>query len=133
MSIFIDTSGFIAMLDADDAFHAMAAKTWTDILTSQEALVTTNYVLVETCALVQHRLGTQAVKLFQEDVVPVLSIHWIDKTMHYAAISVMLSTRRKKLSLVDCVSFAAMRFLGITTVFTFDKHFKEQEFNCIPT
>jgi predicted nucleic acid-binding protein len=133
MSIFIDTSGFIAMLDADDAFHAMAAKTWTDILTSQEALVTTNYVLVETCALVQHRLRTQAVKLFQEDVVPVLSIHWIDKTMHYAAISVMLSTRRKKLSLVDCVSFAAMRFLGITTVFTFDKHFKEQEFNCIPT
>ena len=133
MSIFIDTSGFIAMLDADDAFHTMAAKTWTDILTSQETLVTTNYVLLETCALVQHRLGTQAVKLFQEDVVPVLSIHWIDKTMHYAAISVMLSTGRKKLSLVDCVSFAAMRLLGITTVFTFDKHFKEQEFNCIPT
>jgi uncharacterized protein len=81
MSIFIDTSGFIAMLDADDAFHAIAAKTWTDILTSPETLVTTNYVLLETCALVQHRLGTQAVKLFQEDVVPVLSIYWIDKTM----------------------------------------------------
>jgi predicted nucleic acid-binding protein len=133
MSIFIDTSGFIAMLDADDAFHAMAAKTWIDILTSQETLVTTNYILLETCAIVQHRLGTQAVKLFQEDVVPVLSIHWIDKTMHHAAISVMLSTGRKKLSLVDCVSFAVMRFLGITTVFTFDKHFKEQEFNCIST
>lgn len=133
MSIFVDTSGFIAMLDADDAFNAIAAKTWTDILMSPETLVTTNYVLLETCALVQHRLGTQAVKLFQEDVVPVLSIHWIDKTMHHAAISVMLSTGRKKLSLVDCVSFAAMRFLGITTVFTFDKHFKEQEFNCLPT
>jgi len=64
MSTFIDTSGFIAMLDADDAFHAMAAKTWIDILTSQETLVTTNYVLLETCALVQHRLGMQAVKLF---------------------------------------------------------------------
>lgn len=59
MSIFIDTSGFIAMLDADDAFHAIAAKTWTDILTSPETLVTTNYVLLETCALVQHWLGTQ--------------------------------------------------------------------------
>lgn len=132
MSIFIDTTGFIAMLDADDAFHAIAAKTWTDILTSQEALVTTNYVLVETCALVQHRLGTQAVKLFQEDVAPVLSIHWIDQSMHHAAISVMLSTGRKKLSLVDCTSFSAMRLLGITTVFTFDKHFKEQEFKCVP-
>ena len=132
MSIFIDTSGFIAMLDADDAFHAMAAKTWIDILTSQETLVTTNYVLLETCALVQHRLGMQAVKLFQEDVAPVLSVHWIDQAMHYAANSIMLSTGRKKLSLVDCTSFAVMRLLGITTVFTFDKHFKEQEFNCIP-
>ena len=57
MSVFIDTSGFIAVLDKDNARHAEAAKTWMDILTSEEDLVTTNYVLVETCALVQNRLG----------------------------------------------------------------------------
>jgi predicted nucleic acid-binding protein len=132
MSIFIDTAGFIAVLDADDAYHTRAAKTWKDILSSEETLVTTNYVLVETCALVQNRFGMRAIKLFQEDIVPVLRIEWIDKTIHHSAMGVMLAAGRKKLSLVDCVSFETIRLLEIRTVFTFDKHFKEQGFICIP-
>jgi predicted nucleic acid-binding protein len=132
MSIFIDTSGFIAVLDMDDASHTGAAKTWMDILTSEETLVTTNYVLVETCALVQNRLGMTAIKVFQEDIVPVLRIEWIDKAVHHAAMVVMLAAERKKLSLVDCVSFETMRLGGVTTAFTLDKHFKEQGFICLP-
>jgi uncharacterized protein len=132
MSIFIDTSGFIAVLDRDDTSHAGAAETWMDILTSEETLVSTNYVLVETCALVQNRFGMKAVKLFQEDIVPVLRIEWIDSTVHHAAMGVMLAAERKKLSLVDCVSFETMRLLGITTAFTVDKHFKAQGFICLP-
>ena len=69
MSIFIDTSGFIAVLDMDDENHTGAAEAWQNILTSAETLVTTNYVLVETCALVQNRLGMTATKVFQEDIV----------------------------------------------------------------
>jgi uncharacterized protein len=132
MRIFIDTSGFIAVLDRDDASHTAASKIWMDILTSEQTLVTTNYVLVETCALVQNRLGMKAIKLFQDDIVPVLRIEWIDKTVHHTAMEVMLAAERKKLSLVDCVSFETMRFLGVTTAFTLDKHFKEQGFICLP-
>ena len=132
MSIFIDTSGFIAVLDMDDASHTEAVITWMDSLTSEEDLVTTNYVLVETCGLVQNRLGMKAIKVFQEDIVPVLLIEWIDKDVHHAAIRIMLAAVRKKLSLVDCVSFETMRLLGVTTAFTLDKHFKEQGFICLP-
>ena len=132
MSIFIDTSGFIAALDRDDMRHSEAVKTWMDILTSEEDLITTNYVLVETCALVQNRLGMTAVKVFQEDIIPVLRIEWIDKALHNTAMGIMRAAVRKKLSLVDCVSFETMRLLGITTAFTLDKHFKEQGFKCFP-
>jgi uncharacterized protein len=132
MSVFIDTSGFIAVLDKDNASHAEAVKTWMDILTSEEDLVTTNYILVETCALVQNRLGMTAIKVFQEDVVPVLRIEWINKDVHHAAMGIMLAAGRKKLSLVDCVSFETMKLLGVTTAFTLDKHFKEQGFICRP-
>lgn len=132
MSIFIDTSGLIAVLDMDDASHTGAAKTWMDILASEETLVTTNYVLVETCALVQNRLGMTAIKVFQEDIVPVLRIEWIDKAVHHAAMRIMLAAVSKKLSLVDCVSFETMRLLGVTTAFTLDKHFEEQGFICLP-
>jgi predicted nucleic acid-binding protein len=132
MSIFIDTSGFIAVLDMDDANHTGAAETWQNILTSAETLVTTNYVLVETCTLVQNRLGMAAVKVFQEDIVPVLRIEWIDNTVHHAAMGIMLAAERKKLSLVDCVSLETMRLWGVTTAFTLDRHFREQGFICLP-
>jgi len=37
-------------------------------------LVTTDYVLVETAALLQHRLGMAAVRSFHKNVVPVLEV-----------------------------------------------------------
>jgi uncharacterized protein len=132
MSIFIDTSGFIAVLDMDEANHHGAAKIWMDILMSEEPLVTTNYVLVETVALVQHRLGMKAIKMFQQDIVPALRIEWIDEAMHQTAMGIMLAAARKHLSLVDCASFETMRLFEITTAFTLDKHFKEQGFMCLP-
>jgi len=132
MSIFIDTSAFLAILDKDDERHHLAAEVWRNILMSTETLVTTNYVLVETCALVQHRLGMPAVKVFQEDIIPVLTIQWIDHASHQTAAGIMLTSKRKKLSLVDCVSFETMRRLGIKTSYTLDRHFKEQGFKCLP-
>ena len=63
-TIFIDTSAFLAILDADDDFHAEAKAAWKDIVSSGALLFTSNYVLVETCALVQNRLGMKAIKVF---------------------------------------------------------------------
>jgi predicted nucleic acid-binding protein len=59
-------------------------------------------------------------------------LEWIDNTVHHAAMGIMLAALRKKLSLVDCVSFETMRLLGVTTAFTLDRHFKEQGFICLP-
>jgi uncharacterized protein len=132
MSIFIDTSGFLAVLNKDDVHHPVAAKTWRDILTSEDELVTTNYVLLETFALVQNRLGMKALKVFQEDIFPVLRVEWIGIERHRAAVGILFAAARRKLSLVDCVSFEAMRLSDIATAFTFDKHFREQGFQCLP-
>lgn len=132
MSIFIDTSAFLAILDADDINHKKADKAWKTLVINEEVLVCTNYVLVETFALLQNRLGIEAVKIFQEDVFPMLIVEWVDETGHRAGVNALLATNRKKLSLVDCISFDNMRRLGIKSAFVFDKHFKEQGFNCVP-
>ncbi|PKN12067.1 MAG: VapC toxin family PIN domain ribonuclease [Deltaproteobacteria bacterium HGW-Deltaproteobacteria-4] len=131
-SIFIDTSAFLAVLDADDDYHSSAKSAWGEILASASLLVTSNYILVETFALVQNRLGLQAIRIFQEDIVPLLSIRWVDAPIHAAATSALLAANRKKLSLVDCVSFEVMRHAAIRSAFTFDRHFKEQGFDCVP-
>jgi predicted nucleic acid-binding protein len=131
-SIFIDTSAFLAILDADDDFHAEAKAAWKEIVSSGALLFTSNYVLVETFALVQNRLGLKAIKVFHEDIVPLLSIRWADAAIHCAATSALLAAGRKKLSLVDCVSFEVMRSSAIKCACTFDRHFKELGFDCIP-
>ena len=127
----MDTSAFLAVLDADDTEHERAKKMWERLITNDELMICSNYVLVETFALVQSRLGMEAVRAFQEDVCPLLRIEWIDESYHHAGVSSVLSASRRGLSLVDCVSFDVMRRLGITKVFCFDIHFKEQGFESI--
>jgi predicted nucleic acid-binding protein len=77
-------------------------------------------------------LGLEAVRTLQEDIVPLLRIEWIDAQSHASGVAALLIAARRQLSLVDCASFDAMRRLGITTAFTFDRHFLEQGFNKIP-
>ncbi|MEK7310967.1 MAG: PIN domain-containing protein [Chloroflexota bacterium] len=128
----MDTSAFLAVLDADDANHAATKATWEQLVRDGGDLVCTSYVLVESFALIQNRLGVDAVRAFHESVVPFLYIEWIDAHRHASSVAALLTAARRNLSLVDCSSFDAMRRLGITTVFTFDHHFAEQGFACIP-
>lgn len=132
MTVFVDTSAFFALLDRDDANHARAKKTWTDLLGRDDTLITSNYVIVESSALVQHRLGVEALRGFYEDMLPLVNVEWIDEQRHRSGMSALLAASRRKLSLVDCVSFEVMRETGVKTAFVFDPHFDEQGFLSIP-
>lgn len=132
MNIFVDTSAFYAVLDRDDENYQKAKKAWTDQISSENILVTTNYVLVETFALLQHRLGMEAVRGFQDDITPLVNTEFVTLEAHRSGTSALLSASRRNLSLVDCVSFEMMRTLGIKTVFAFDPHFREQGFTIMP-
>lgn len=131
MDVYVDTSAFLAVLDADDKNHEQAKKVWKELLTSEVSLICSSYVLVETYALVQNRLGIEATRVFHEDIYHLLQIEWVEKSLHMYGINSVLIANRRSLSLVDCVSFVIMRKLGIKKVFTFDTHFVEQGFECI--
>ena len=128
MKVFVDTSALYAVLDKDDLNHLSAKEKWSDLLDNQHTLVTTNYVLVECCALAQRRLGMMAASAIEQSILPLLQVHWVDESMHSAAMGAFLLAGRRKLSLVDCVSFATMRKLGIPAAFAYDVHFVEEGF-----
>ena len=132
MTCFIDTSAFYAVLDGDDRNHAAADAQWTELLRQGVELFTTSYVLVETYALLQHRLGLAAVRTFREDVYPLLHVDWIDRELHDGGTGALLSAQRRQLSLVDCISFESMRRRGVRHAFVFDPHFAKQGFLVLP-
>jgi len=132
VSIFVDTSAFLALLGADDPHHEAAKAVWRDLIRRDETLFCTNYVLVETFALAQQRFGLAAVRTIQANYTPILRIAWLDAEGHNRAVMALLAAGRRQLSLVDCASFDAMHSLGLTTAFATDRHFREQGFKTLP-
>jgi predicted nucleic acid-binding protein len=132
MNVFVDTSALMAVLNADDRYHAVAKSAWEKLILERDQLYLNNYVLIETFALLQRRFGLEAVRLFQSDILPVMEIVWIGEATHNSAVGALLAANRRELSLVDCGSFETMRQLGLSHVFTLDAHFKEQGFEVIP-
>jgi predicted nucleic acid-binding protein len=132
MNIFIDTAAFLAVLNANDQFHRSARQIWDEILSSDSPLFSSNYVILETTALLQHRFGIDALRLFESDILPVIEIAWVDEAIHKQGMSALLAANRRSLSLVDCTSFEIMHQIGLDEVFTFDPHFREQGFKVIP-
>jgi predicted nucleic acid-binding protein len=131
LTVFVDSSALVALLDAGDRFSAAARAAWTGLLTSGEPVLSTNYVLVETVAVVQRRLGLAAVQVLYADFLPLLDIHWVSEREHAAALSAVLASGRRRLSLVDCVSFEVMRARGIARAFTFDADFAAAGFESL--
>lgn len=129
MMVFVDTSAIYAVLYEPDNNHAAAVDVFARLIDGGEGLVTTNYVVVETIALLQRRLGIVAARAFVEDMLPLMDVVWVSEREHHAATAAMLAANRRDLSLVDCSSFEAMREHGIRTAFCFNAHFREQGFN----
>lgn len=131
MTVYADTSALYAVMDSTEANHKPATAEWIRLLEAGDQIICNSYVLLETHALVQHRLGIEAARALHEDVFPVLSVEWIDEMTHREAVSAMLVAGRRDLSLVDCSSFATMRRLGIRKAFALDEHFREQGFELL--
>ena len=131
MNVFVDTSALYAVLDADDDAHTAALQAWTDLIRTQQAMCTSNYVCVESAALLQSRIGMSAVRALFDDLLPVVSVVVIDKALHAQAVAILLDADRRRLSLVDCASFAVMRQHGIMKAFAYDPHFEERGFQLV--
>ena len=74
MSAFADTSGLYALLVGSEDGHAGLVRAFQNILTRDRPLWTTSYVLIETIALLQNRVGLEPVRDFDEHVFPLLSV-----------------------------------------------------------
>ena len=127
---FVDTSAIYAWADADDPNHRTAVRRLQRLLDSRDELLTHNYVLVESFALLQARLGIAAALKLVEDSAAFL-IDWIDEDLHAAGVRELEQQSKRGVSLVDHVSFLVMRRRSISTAFAFDPDFTSAGFRLL--
>jgi len=124
MIIFVESSALYAILVESDEAN-VSAVTHFDALLNDPAvqLITSNYVIVETCSLLHNRFGVQAVQSLQTKLLPGISIWWIDEALHQEGLNALLQAGNNGPGIVDCTSFAMMRMHGIRHALAYDRHF----------
>lgn len=131
--IFVDTSAWSALADDGDIHHEDALL-FRDEITEKYRLVVTNYLLDELYTLMLMNQGypdtvsfkQQLDVLIAEDIVKVV---WVTPDIADEAWKIFEQFNTdKEWSFTDCVSFAVMKQLNITEVFTLDHHFAQMGF-----
>lgn len=125
--IFVDTSAIYAWADSADPNHSTALRRLEAILESGEELLTHHYVLVESMALLQARLGLAAAIKLAKDAKNFV-FEWVDEDLHARAVQELEHSKKRQVSLVDHVSFLVMKQHHVATAFAFDADFSAAGF-----
>lgn len=132
MSVFVDTSALYALLVRTEEEHDTTVAAFERLVRGHRPLHTSNYVLLETTALLQRRFGLPAVRDFDVSLLPLLTVHWVDEPLHRRGVERLLRSNRRQLSLVDCVSFTIMDAEGIEEALALDADFRTQGYRTLP-
>ena len=130
--IFVDTSALFALANRGDLYHKQARKALERLESSGETLLTHNYVVVESAALIHTRLGRASAYKFLREASE-FTVRWVSSEQHEEAVREFETRGSANVSFVDVVSFLIMRAEGITAYFGYDEHFTIAGFQPVQT
>ena len=130
MTLFVDTSGILALIDRDDRSHAATTEVF--VLGRSQPLVTHAYVVVETLAVARRRFGAMVAADIIDRVLPAIEVTPVDTELHATALTALRESVASSVSLVDRTSFAFMRREGIARAIALDAGFKTAGFETLP-
>ena len=128
--IFVDTSGFYALLVQRDDKHAEAARVLQSAGHEQRGFVTTDYVLDETATLLKARGLGHLLHDFFETVFTsaVCQVEWTDAERFHAVKNFFLKHADQPWSYTDGLSFRVMKERRLRDALTKDVHFEQAGF-----
>ena len=132
-SVFLDTSGLIALVNTDDQWHRKAEIVWAELSESAAGLITTSLVLIELAdglSRVHHRgLAIQLVDALERS--RRVEIVRVDERLEKLGWQLFRVRADKDWGMTDCVSMSLMTDRRIQDVFTADHHFEQAGFNIL--
>ena len=129
--IFLDSVGLVALWIQTDQWHQASRGVFGQMLSSRRRVVTTSLVLFECGNAVARNPARQDVIRLRNDLLAnnglIIPTHadWDEGWQQYE------QGRPGDPGIVDCISFAVMRRLSLTEVFTNDQHFAAAGFTTL--
>lgn len=130
--VFFDTGAQFALLSRDDKNQQRVAALVDELQAAGTTLVMTDYVFNELLTLITARAGKhKAIEYAAKFPANPIHFQFIGLDDFYEGKRIFERYRDKNWSFTDCVSFAFMRRLGITTALSFDRDFTQAGFNLL--
>jgi predicted nucleic acid-binding protein len=135
--VFMDTWGWLGLVNANDPFHACARQAYSDLVAQGTQFVTTNAVLYELFENSRRHFGQSSALRLQAIIAKAvaendLAIVYLDPSVENLAWEIYERLIDQKISYVDCLSFATMQLNQLRVAFTGDWHFTLLGFDIIP-
>lgn len=134
--VFMDTAGWLALLNSKDGLHTQAAAVQSQLQQRRMKLVTTEFVLIEVAdALAEPPLRAVSVEFYrglrQADTPFVVAIMPVSEDLLAKGWGLYSQRPDKGWGLTDCISMVVMQEQGITEAFTSDHHFTQAGFSIL--
>jgi uncharacterized protein len=131
MMVLLDTVGLLAVWDESDQWHKAAQESLLQLSASRTDLVSTAYILLECGNAAARRPYRSAVSRLRQQLER--GNRLLDPTTEDCQSAWKAYERgdANSAGIVDHVSFAVMRRLGITKAFTNDQHFQAAGFEIL--
>jgi uncharacterized protein len=123
--LFVDSSGWIALLSARDANHDSADRLVRSAINQRIKLATSTLVIAEVQRLLLHRVGIQAARRGLEHIVASkhVLIVFTDVKHHESALQWLTKLDDQVITYTDATSFAVMQLENCRAALTFDRDF----------
>lgn len=131
MTVFLDTVGLLALWDESDQWHKQAEASFDQLLSSRTRVVTTTFVLLECGNAAARRPYRAAVARLRQQLEDGNRLVTPTNEDWQGAWAAFVREDTAGAGIVDHVSFAVMRRLGISEVFSNDRHFKSAGFETL--
>ena len=135
--VFIDTSAWIAILDDKKSNHSEARIYFDRLLAQSSRIVTNNFIVDETIALLKGKFSSDFAKQFlaiiNESVLSVtLRVDWISRRNRRIALDNFFKTSNVNLSLKHFYIYESLKRKKVDFVFSYDEHLKHFDIPVMP-
>lgn len=124
--IFVDSDALIGIIASQDAHYTHANLVFDRLAKTEEQLVTSWETIDEVATKLSRYFGKDVATVFFTFLARTqITIVYIDYMRAKATVEIFDKQTSKNVSLTDCANIAICRSMGITSVFSFDLHYKK--------